>query len=53
MKNKTIVLFRTAGGKAKNRQLGLGHIFRVINIAKKLISADADPESSSCCSSIK
>jgi UDP-2,4-diacetamido-2,4,6-trideoxy-beta-L-altropyranose hydrolase len=36
LKNRTIVLFRTAGGKAKNRQLGLGHIFRVINIAKKL-----------------
>jgi UDP-2,4-diacetamido-2,4,6-trideoxy-beta-L-altropyranose hydrolase len=36
LKNKTRILFRTAGGKAKNKQLGLGHVFRVINIAKEL-----------------
>jgi UDP-2,4-diacetamido-2,4,6-trideoxy-beta-L-altropyranose hydrolase len=36
LKIKTKILFRTGGGKAKNRQLGLGHIFRVINLAKEL-----------------
>jgi len=30
------ILFRTAGGKAKGRELGLGHIYRSINLAKAL-----------------
>jgi len=28
------ILFRTAGGRAKNQELGLGHIYRCINLAK-------------------
>jgi spore coat polysaccharide biosynthesis predicted glycosyltransferase SpsG len=28
------LLFRTSGGKAKSKELGLGHIFRSINLAK-------------------
>ena len=30
------VLFRTAGGRAKGKELGLGHIYRSINLAKSL-----------------
>lgn len=30
------ILFRTAGGKAKEKELGLGHIYRSINLAKSL-----------------
>ena len=34
MKQKKIkILFRTYGGKVKNRQTGLGHIFRSINLS--------------------
>jgi UDP-2,4-diacetamido-2,4,6-trideoxy-beta-L-altropyranose hydrolase len=29
------ILFRTAGGSARGKQLGLGHIFRCISLAKK------------------
>ena len=29
------ILFRTAGGSVKNTELGTGHIFRTINLAKK------------------
>ena len=36
MKNQTRILFRIAGGKAKNKHLGLGHTFRTINLAKEL-----------------
>lgn len=30
------ILFRTYGGKVKNKQTGLGHIFRCINLANEL-----------------
>lgn len=30
------ILFRTAGGKAKEQELGLGHIFRTINLSNQL-----------------
>ena len=30
------ILFRTAGGRAKGEELGLGHIYRSINLAKSL-----------------
>lgn len=30
------ILFRTAGGRAKGKELGLGHIYRSINLAKSL-----------------
>ena len=30
------ILFRTAGGKAKEKELGLGHIYRTVNLAKEL-----------------
>ena len=33
MSKKLKVLFRTAGGKAKNEELGFGHIFRCINLS--------------------
>ena len=36
LKNRIQLLIRTAGGKAKNKQLGLGHIFRTINLANEL-----------------
>jgi len=38
LKQKLKILFRTAGGKAPKRQLGLGHVFRCINLAKNLKS---------------
>ena len=28
------ILIRTAGGRAENKELGLGHIYRTINLAK-------------------
>ena len=31
---KKSILFRTSGGKSSKRELGLGHIFRCINLAK-------------------
>ena len=36
MKKKYSILFRTAGGSALNKELGLGHVFRCINLAKSL-----------------
>jgi spore coat polysaccharide biosynthesis predicted glycosyltransferase SpsG len=36
LKKKAKILFRTAGGKMKGKQLGLGHIFRCINLANEL-----------------
>ena len=35
-KNKIKILFRTSGGAAHGKQLGLGHIFRCINLAIEL-----------------
>jgi len=37
---KLRILFRTAGGKTRNKQLGFGHIFRCINLGKQLIPND-------------
>ncbi|MEM3173023.1 MAG: hypothetical protein QXE82_05745, partial [Candidatus Nitrosotenuis sp.] len=34
--DKLKILFRTAGGKKKNLQLGLGHVYRCINLAQNL-----------------
>ena len=34
------VLLRTAGGRARNREIGLGHVYRCINLASKLKSHD-------------
>ena len=34
MKTKLKILFRTSGGRAKNTQLGMGHIYRSINLAE-------------------
>lgn len=36
MTKKYNILFRTSGGSAENHELGTGHIFRCINLAKKL-----------------
>lgn len=36
MKKRYSVLIRTAGGITSSKELGLGHIFRCINLAKKL-----------------
>ena len=37
MKNKKLrILFRVSGGRAPTKELGFGHIFRVINLAKSL-----------------
>ena len=33
---KTKILFRTSGGRAPGKQLGMGHIFRSINLASYL-----------------
>jgi UDP-2,4-diacetamido-2,4,6-trideoxy-beta-L-altropyranose hydrolase len=30
------ILIRTGGGRGKNKELGLGHIFRTLNLAKRL-----------------
>jgi len=35
-KNNAKILFRTSGGRVSNKELGFGHIFRCINLAKKL-----------------
>ena len=32
------ILFRTSGGRIPERQLGLGHIYRCINLSKELHS---------------
>ena len=34
------ILFRTAGGRATQKELGLGHIYRCINLAEHLTKAD-------------
>ena len=34
--NKINILFRTSGGIASNMELGFGHIYRCINLAKKI-----------------
>ncbi len=34
MKLKPRILFRTSGGRAKNTELGMGHIYRAINLAE-------------------
>ena len=36
MRKKLKLLFRTSGGKAESKELGLGHIYRSINLAKNL-----------------
>lgn len=36
MSKKLNILFRTAGGRAKNGELGLGHIYRCINLSQHL-----------------
>lgn len=33
---KLSILFRTAGGKAKGKQLGLGHVYRCLNLANQI-----------------
>ena len=35
-KTQLKILFRTAGGKTKTKELGLGHVYRCINLAKKM-----------------
>lgn len=37
---KMRILIRTAGGKEKNQQLGMGHIYRMMNLAKEFKKAD-------------
>ena len=34
--NKINILFRTSGGVAPNKELGFGHVYRCINLAKKI-----------------
>ena len=34
------ILFRTSGGRIPKKQLGLGHIYRCINLSKELSSHD-------------
>jgi len=34
--NKINILFRTSGGIAPNKELGFGHVYRCINLAKKI-----------------
>lgn len=36
MQSKLKILFRTSGGRAENTQLGMGHVYRCINLAKTL-----------------
>lgn len=36
MKQKKSILFRISGGSAKNKELGLGHIYRAINLSMNL-----------------
>lgn len=40
MKRKLKILYNTAGGKAKNTELGMGHIYRCINLADCMIDAE-------------
>jgi len=35
---KLNILFRTSGGKAKGKQLGLGHVYRCLNLANQIKS---------------
>ena len=37
---KLKILIRTSGGKAPKKQLGFGHVFRCINLARNLESHD-------------
>ena len=39
MKKHLRILFRTAGGRSRQKELGLGHIFRCINLADQLGSS--------------
>lgn len=34
------ILFRTSGGRISKKQLGLGHIYRCINLSRELLSHD-------------
>ncbi len=36
MKSKQNILFRFSGGKAKNRELGFGHVYRCLSLAESL-----------------
>jgi len=36
LNQKTSILFRISGGRAKNKELGLGHIYRAANLASHL-----------------
>lgn len=36
MKTKQNILFRFSGGKADNKELGFGHVYRCLNLAKSL-----------------
>jgi len=35
-RKKLKILFKTAGGKASKQELGLGHVYRTINLAKRM-----------------
>jgi len=37
--NKINILFRTSGGIAPNKELGFGHVYRCINLAKKILNS--------------
>ncbi len=41
MKHKLKILYNTAGGKAKNTELGMGHTYRCINLADCMITIGA------------
>ena len=36
------ILFRTSGGRIQKKELGLGHIYRCINLSKELSSDDLE-----------
>ena len=36
LKNNLKILFRVSGGKAKNKELGMGHVYRCLNIASEI-----------------
>jgi spore coat polysaccharide biosynthesis predicted glycosyltransferase SpsG len=36
MKKKSSILIRTSGGRAPSKELGLGHVYRMINLAKRI-----------------
>ena len=36
MSHKKSILFRISGGRAKNKELGLGHIYRAMNLSMNL-----------------